>query len=45
MQYVRKYYEEIRRQGRNTQIFGDNYLAHKYAKYRHLAEQVFQAYK
>ena len=45
MQYVCKYYEEIRRQGRNTQIFCDNYLGHKYVKYRQFAEQMFQAYK
>ena len=45
MQYVRKYYEGIRRQSGNIQIFGGNYLAHKYVKYRQLAEQMFQPYK
>jgi menaquinone-dependent protoporphyrinogen IX oxidase len=45
MQYVRKYYEEIRRQSGNTKVFGGNYLAHKYVKYRQLAEQVFEPYK
>jgi hypothetical protein len=45
MQYLCKYYEEIGRQDGNTQIFGDNYLGHKYVKNRQLAEQMFQAYK